>query len=277
MNFYVYVIRFIDGYYYYGYHPIYGNDPQFDQYYGTPVTHTEKWLTTMYWKEIISLHETFEEADAAEQSWIKPCYKTDPFCLNENCGGAISPDLCRVGGIRGGQTNKESGQAYEWGKKYGRIAVESGQLAEARSKINWETHAERTLEVKKQNGRKAVESGQFAEAQKKAIEATRLRFSVKDEDGKSIIAKEIGKLPHTTKDEGGKSVLAREMALKAHLEKDENGKSILAVSNGKKAGKLPWWYHPETGENKRQYESPGEGWEQRRGPLRKNKRQGKSK
>lgn len=234
MNFYVYVIRFIDGHYYYGYHPTYGNDPRLDNYYGTPVTHREKWLTTMYWKEIIGLYETFEEADSAEQALIRPCYKADPLCLNENCGGAVSLELCRVGGIRGGNKNKETGQAYEVGYKYGRIAVETGQLAQARAKIDWTTYAERTREVKKENGRRAVESGQFREAQEKSWEILRERFEEKDEDGKSVFAKGLAK--------------------KSHEVKDENGKSALAVKNGKKAGKLPWWNNGVV--EKRSYTQP---------------------
>jgi hypothetical protein len=246
MNFYTYVIRFVDGHYYYGYHPTYGNDPQFDKYFGTPVTHREKWLTTMYWKEILGLYETFREADEAEQALIRPCYKTDPLCLNENCGGAVSPDLCRVGGNRGGQTNKESGQAYEWGKKYGRIAVESGQLAAARGKINWETYAERTLEVKRQNGLNAVKNGQLKEAHRKAVE----------------VVKEL----HSVKDENGKSLLAKELANKSHVAKNEEGKSINAINNGRKGGLLPWWHNLSTGKRKRQFTSPGEGWQRGRGP-----------
>ena len=35
---------------------------------------------------------------------------------------------------------------------------------------------------------------------------------------------------------------------------------------GKTAGKLPWWYNPVTGERRRSVESPGEGWEARKGP-----------
>jgi hypothetical protein len=34
------------------------------------------------------------------------------------------------------------------------------------------------------------------------------------------------------------------------------------------AGKLPWWYNPATGERTRQIESPGEGWENKKGPNR---------
>jgi hypothetical protein len=35
---------------------------------------------------------------------------------------------------------------------------------------------------------------------------------------------------------------------------------------GSVGGKLPWWYNPATGERTRQVESPGEGWENRKGP-----------
>jgi len=35
---------------------------------------------------------------------------------------------------------------------------------------------------------------------------------------------------------------------------------------GSVTGKLPWWYNPLTGKRVRQVGSPGEGWENRRGP-----------
>jgi len=37
-------------------------------------------------------------------------------------------------------------------------------------------------------------------------------------------------------------------------------------AGGAVVGKLPWWYNPVTGERKRQVESPGKGWEKRKGP-----------
>jgi hypothetical protein len=160
----------------------------------------------MFWKEVLGLYETFEEADAAEQDLIRRCYKTDPLCLNENCGGAVSPELCKTGGQRGGNTNKQSGQAYEWGKKYGRIAVESGQLAEARKCIDRDKQRAKASEVGKINGRKAVESGQFKDAQEKGWESTRERHQIKNAEGKSI----------------------------------------LAVSMGLKGGILPWWNNGQT-------------------------------
>ena len=38
------------------------------------------------------------------------------------------------------------------------------------------------------------------------------------------------------------------------------------ASGGRAAGRLPWWYNPVSGERRRQIDSPGEGWEARKGP-----------
>lgn len=37
-------------------------------------------------------------------------------------------------------------------------------------------------------------------------------------------------------------------------------------AGGKVVGKLPWWYNPLSGERRRQIDSPGEGWQPRKGP-----------
>jgi hypothetical protein len=38
------------------------------------------------------------------------------------------------------------------------------------------------------------------------------------------------------------------------------------AAGGAAAGKLPWWYNPSSKERRRQIDSPGEGWENRKGP-----------
>lgn len=172
VNYYTYTIHFVDGYYYHGYHKHEGVDPLTDGYFGSPVTHKEKWLTTMHWKEITGLHETIEEVTFAEQEAVRPVFNTDPFCLNANCGGIIPPDLCRVGGKKSGenskvtktrvcdpvnqekgrQTAKEQGTGFydpefqnspemqevrrRNGLRTGRQATVNGQLAAARAKID---------------------------------------------------------------------------------------------------------------------------------------------
>ena len=176
MQYYTYTIHFVDGYYYHGYHKHEGVDPLTDGYWGSPVTHKEKWLVTMHWKEITGLYTTIEEVQFAEQEAIRPVFNTDPYCLNANCNGIIPPELARIGARkagkkagedakrnktrvcdpvnqeRGRQTARERGvgfHSYEFqhspemeemrmrnGQKAGAKAVESGQLAAAREKVD---------------------------------------------------------------------------------------------------------------------------------------------
>jgi len=105
--YYTYTIHFVDGHYYHGYHKHEGVDPLTDGYWGSPVTHKEKWLTTMYWKEITGLHETMEEVTFAEQECIRPVFNTDPFCLNANCNGIPSTEQARKGAIKAGRKTGE--------------------------------------------------------------------------------------------------------------------------------------------------------------------------
>jgi hypothetical protein len=111
MNYYTYTIYFVDGHYYHGYHKHQGVDPLTDGYYGSPVTHKEKWLTTMHWKEITGLYESHPEVQFAEQEAIRPVFSTDPLCLNANCNGIIPPELARIGarkaGGKSGQRSRE--------------------------------------------------------------------------------------------------------------------------------------------------------------------------
>jgi len=107
MNYYTYTIHFVDGYYYHGYHKHGGIDPLTDGYFGSPVTHKDKWLTTMHWKEITGLHNTLEEVTFAEQEAIRPVFNTDPYCLNANCNGIIPSELARKGALKAG---KKAGQ-----------------------------------------------------------------------------------------------------------------------------------------------------------------------
>ena len=97
MNYYTYTIRFVDGCYYHGMAKHRGKNPLFDGYYGTPITHRQKWKETMFWKEITGLFSTLEEANAFEKSQISVCYKEDPLCLNANCGGYILEEHIRRG------------------------------------------------------------------------------------------------------------------------------------------------------------------------------------
>jgi len=174
--YYTYTIHFVDGYYYHGYHKHEGVDPLTDGYYGSPVTHREKWLTTMHWKEITGIHQTIEQVTFAEQEAIRPVFGVDPFCLNANCNGIptreqavkgakiagkkagersreLKINVCDpVNQERGRQTARERGSGFhshdfqqsemmreirrQNGTFTGTRARDSGQLAIARSRIN---------------------------------------------------------------------------------------------------------------------------------------------
>jgi general stress protein YciG len=125
---YTYKITFEEvPHYYYGVH----KEDRFDEYYmGTPVTH--KWMWDFYTpqKQVLELFdfsdEGYKEAAEVETRLIRPVYNTDPLCLNENCGGVPSLEVCR----RIAQKHKENGtgifgmsfeELSEAGKKGGKI------------------------------------------------------------------------------------------------------------------------------------------------------------
>jgi hypothetical protein len=103
MNYYTHTIHFVDGYYYHGYHKHEGVDPLTDGYFGSPVTHREKWLTTMHWKEITGVFETHSEVQFAEQEAIRPVFNTDPYCLNANCNGIPTREQAVKGAKKAGK------------------------------------------------------------------------------------------------------------------------------------------------------------------------------
>ncbi len=84
-RFYTYRVTFPGfPWFYYGYHRHNGKP-----YFGSPVTH--KWIWEFYDCEvqILEWFDTLEEALKAEYRLIQP-FLSDPFCLNEHCGGNLS-------------------------------------------------------------------------------------------------------------------------------------------------------------------------------------------
>ena len=171
MNYYTYTIHFVDGYYYHGYHKHEGVDPLTDGYFGSPVTHREKWLTTMHWKEITGLYETLDEVTFAEQEAIRPVFSVDPYCLNANCNGIIPPELARIGGKRAGI---KSGEHHKKNKTAicDPVNQEKGRQTAREKGIGFHSyefqHTPEMIEMRKENGRRsgalAVATGQIAQA-----------------------------------------------------------------------------------------------------------------
>lgn len=104
---YVYKITFEEiMHYYYGVH----KETRYDEYYmGSPETH--KWMWDFYIpkKQILQFFpftdEGYYEAIEIEKRLIYPVFNTDPYCLNESCGGRISLKIAREVGLR----HKENG------------------------------------------------------------------------------------------------------------------------------------------------------------------------
>lgn len=88
--YYTYKINFVDGCYYFGSRHS-KVEPEKDVYWGSPLTHKDKWKTVMFFKEILNVFETGKEMFDEEVKLIQPVFKTDPLCLNENCGGVFNP------------------------------------------------------------------------------------------------------------------------------------------------------------------------------------------
>jgi hypothetical protein len=97
---YTYKITFEEvPYYYYGVH----KEKRFnEEYWGSPKTN--KWCWELYTpkKQILEIFdysdEGWIEAQEVEKRIIKP-FINDKCCLNENCGGLVSIQGCRKGGI----------------------------------------------------------------------------------------------------------------------------------------------------------------------------------
>ena len=128
---YTYKITFEEvPYYYYGVH----KEKRFnDEYWGTPITHKWMWDFYISKKQILQVFDFTDEgwlkAQEVEKRLIKPVYNSDINCLNENCGGKTSLDICRengkkIGKMRG-QKNKEDG--------IGIFAMSQDELQKSRS------------------------------------------------------------------------------------------------------------------------------------------------
>ena len=134
---YTYKITFLEvPYYYYGVH----KEKKFDEdYMGSPVTH--KWVWDFYTpkKQILEVFpytdEGWLEAQEVESRIVKPVYNIDKWCLNKNCGGKVSLEICRKTGkkvkelgigIHGFTPEQRSENGKKGGKKGGKKTKELG-------------------------------------------------------------------------------------------------------------------------------------------------------
>ena len=105
--FYTYRIDFSDGTFYIGSRKSKVPPEEDIAYLGSPVTHKDKWydasltkIKTIISESYINSHDMREhESELIKESW------DDLFCLNENCGGSMSIEGCRLGGSKTGKIN----------------------------------------------------------------------------------------------------------------------------------------------------------------------------
>lgn len=153
--YYTYKITFIDLCYYYGKREC-EVTPEDDIYWGSPTTHKEKWKTTMFFKDIISVYSSCDECSEAEIQLIKPVYKTDPLCLNEACGRAakLSPEVIRkISEANKGRTHSEEAKEkmamnHRGTKGYKHTSISKAKMSESKMGENHnfygKTHSQET-------------------------------------------------------------------------------------------------------------------------------------
>jgi hypothetical protein len=101
MYYYCYKIIFVDGFFYIGSRKS-SVQPIEDAYYGSPVTHKDKWYTTMYQKEIICKYDQYGEMLDQECELIRQTIH-DEKSLNKAIGKRIAPDRALVGARKAGK------------------------------------------------------------------------------------------------------------------------------------------------------------------------------
>jgi len=216
MNFYTYTIRFVDGYYYHGMAKYRGVEPINDGYFGSPITNKEKWIITMYWKEITGLFATAEEASASEQDNIRPVYNSDPYCLNANCNGVISTEQRRLGAMLGGKTSGERSRRNKTGICDPLNQEKGRKTAKERGTGFYDAdfqQSDKMKKLRKDNGKKsgnlAVENGQLAAARanidpEKRREACRQTANLLKEEGRGL-----GSIPYEERSQRSKDTMAK--------------------------------------------------------------------
>jgi hypothetical protein len=194
-------------------------DPLTDGYYGSPVTHKEKWLTTMYWKEITGLYGTRDEVTFAEKEAIRPVFSADPYCLNANCNGIPTREQAVKGAKKSGK--KAGARAKEL-----KLNVcdptnqEKGRQVQREKGIGFHDpefqHSEMMQEIRRQNG---IKVSQTPEA---ALRLAAARDKV-DPEKRRILARERA-LKLEAEGRGLGSIPYEERAARARI----NGKAVCA-------------------------------------------------
>lgn len=157
---YTYKITFEEvPYYYYGSH----KEQKYNEYYmGSPITHKWCWDFYIPKKQILEYFGTRKEANIVENRLIK-FVLNDPNCLNENCGGIISSDMCRKG-----IQNQIKNNIGLYSRSKEQIKIDGDKGRETQKKLGLGIYSK---EIRKKNGEKLgkrnIEMGHIQELGKK--------------------------------------------------------------------------------------------------------------
>jgi len=157
---YTYKITFEEvPYYYYGSH----KEQKYNEYYmGSPVTH--KWCWDFYTpkKQILEYFDTRKEANIVENRLIKSVLN-DKWCLNENCGGIVSSNMCRKG-----IQNQIKNNIGLYSRSKEQIKIDGDKGRETQKRLGLGIYSK---EMRKKNGEKLgkrnIETGHIQELGKK--------------------------------------------------------------------------------------------------------------
>jgi hypothetical protein len=168
-----------------------------DGYMGSPKTH--KWMWEFYTPKIQILEffpytaEGWKKAQEIEKRLIRPDLNKVE-CLNESCGGSISL-------VKSSENGKEQGRLNALLKRG--FCGRSPEQMRADGRRNGLIHGPLNMVLKRGIGRLTSE-----ELSSNGRLGAMTVHEAKDEDGKSIHAKTVGKKSHEKKSENGKSAHA---------------------------------------------------------------------
>ena len=133
MYYYTGTVHFVDGHYYH-FRRTSRVSPEKDLYYGSPVSHKEKWETTMFWRIIQSQVSSPEELCESEGMLIGDKWRDDPLCLNETnnsewiCTGHTDETKAKMSKSKRGNMNAK-GSKGQVGMKHPQWRVEKNRRA----------------------------------------------------------------------------------------------------------------------------------------------------
>jgi hypothetical protein len=243
---YCYKILFADGSWYWGTSKYRGISPEKDGYYGSPITHRERW-NDPHCKIVLKVFYEEEARIAYETSCILPDLKNSR-CLNEHAGRAFSREVCQKGGTRSAEKTTGVPRAPEVKKKISKALKGRKKSQEHVQKLKEVERPTRTSE--------SIAKGVRSRKGYKHSEETKQKIA-RSNTGRTKTPEEVLKISESLKgfkwyNNGTENIRARQHPGKGWIE----GR-IFDWSGPRNKGMR--WYHKGS-QLKMFKEDPGDGW-----------------